>query len=234
MASEYKHPKLGIIRLQRRVGCKRISISVGRSGRISVTHPWYVSRRAALAFVEQKAEWIMSARQRVQQAVKPSLIGEGYRTRSHTLRVDCNAPKCGYMISNSEVLVCLVSDVAADSEQGQQVIRTALTEALRAEAHKVLPEMVERLARQHGLSYNGITIKNIRSKWGSCSAVNHLNFSLYLMLLPNELVEMVVLHELCHTVHKNHSAEFHTLLNSLLGGRERELNLALRKYRTSL
>lgn len=126
------------------------------------------------------------------------------------------------------------SGVAVDSEQGQEVIRTALTETLRAEAHEILPTMVERLSKQHGLSYNGITIKNIRSKWGSCSAVNHLNFSLYLMLLPDELVEMVVLHELCHTVHKNHSAKFHALLDNCLGGRERELNRAIRSYRTSL
>ena len=54
MAEEYIHPELGAIRLQRRVGCKRISISVGRGGRIVVTRPWYVSVRAALEFVNQK------------------------------------------------------------------------------------------------------------------------------------------------------------------------------------
>lgn len=220
--------------MQRRAGCRRISVSVGRGGRITVTYPWYVLRRTALAFVEQKAEGIMAARKRAQQADQKPHISEGYRTRNHTLRVVYNATKNGWKISEDYVVVSLKSGIEVDSAQGQEVIRTALIETLRDEAHTVVPAMTERLAQQHGLRYNGLTIKNIRSKWGSCSAVNHLNFSLYLMLLPDDLVEMVVLHELCHTVHKNHSAEFHALLDRLCGGREKALSKRLRYYRTTL
>ena len=120
------------------------------------------------------------------------------------------------------------------SEIGQQMIRTAVIETLRAEAHTTLPPMVERLAAKYGFSYNGLTIKNIHSKWGSCSATNHLNFSLYMMLLPDELIEFIILHELCHTVHKNHSAHFHALLNSVVGGNEQSLNRKLRQFHATL
>lgn len=234
MAEEYIHPELGVIRLQRRVGCRRISISVGRGGRIMVTRPWYVSKRAALEFVNQKKEWIVAARQRVIKSAQSPTLTTGYHTRAHTLRIKSGGARNNYAITADEIVVTFMSNIDPTSEIGQQMIRTAVIETLRAEAHAVLPPMVERLAAQYGFSYNGLTIKNIHSKWGSCSATNHLNFSLYLMLLPGELIEFVVLHELCHTVHKNHSARFHALLNSIVGGNEQSLNRKLRQYHATL
>ena len=234
MADEYIHPELGAIRLQRRVGCRRISISVGRSGRITVTRPWYVSKRAALELVNEKREWFVAARQRVIKSAQSPTLTTGYRTRMHTLRIESGGARNNYTITADEVVVTLKSNIDPTSEIGQQMIRTAVIETMRAEAHAVLLPMVEQLAAQHGFSYNGLTVKNIHSKWGSCSATNHLNFSLYLMLLPGELIEFVVLHELCHTVHKNHSARFHALLNSIVGGNEQSLNRKLRQYRATL
>jgi predicted metal-dependent hydrolase len=199
-----------------------------------VTRPWYVSKRAALEFVNQKKEWIVAARQRVIKSAQSPTLTTGYRTRTHTLRIESGGARNNYAITADEVIVTLMSNIDPPSEIGQQLIRTAVIETLRAEAHAVLPPMVEQLAAQHGFSYNGLTIKNIHSKWGSCSATNHLNFSLYLMLLPGELIEFVVLHELCHTVHKNHSAHFHALLNSIVGGNEQNLNRKLRLYHATL
>ena len=110
----------------------------------------------------------------------------------------------------------------------------AQIEELRREAKRTLPAMVERLARQYGFSYGRVTIRATRSKWGCCTSKNNLSLSLFLMTLPTHLQEFVVLHELCHTVHHNHSAEFHALLNKVTGGREKELNRQLKGIRKNL
>ena len=110
----------------------------------------------------------------------------------------------------------------------------AQIEALRREAKRVLPAMVERLARQYGFRYGRVTIRATRSKWGCCTSQNNLSLSLFLMTLPTHLQEFVVLHELCHTVHHNHSAEFHALLNKITGGRESELSRQLKGIRKNL
>ena len=110
----------------------------------------------------------------------------------------------------------------------------AQIEALRREAKRVLPAMVERLAQQHGFRYGRVTIRATRSKWGCCTSQNNLSLSLFLMTLPIHLQEFVVLHELCHTVHHNHSAEFHALLDKVTGGREAELNRQLKGIRKNL
>ena len=103
-------------------------------------------------------------------------------------------------------------------------------EALRAEAKRILPQRVEELASRHGLRYGNVTIRAARSKWGSCTAKGNLSLSLYLMTLPEHLRDYVILHELAHTVHHNHSPRFHALVNIMTDGREKELARELRQY----
>ncbi len=104
-------------------------------------------------------------------------------------------------------------------------------EKLRREAKEVLPSRVEHFARMFGFSYGRVTIRATRSKWGSCSAENNISLSLFLMRLPEHLRDYVVIHELCHTVHHNHSAEFHALCDRCLEGREKQLRRELRSYK---
>ena len=106
----------------------------------------------------------------------------------------------------------------------------ARIERLRREAKADLPPRVERLSAATGLRCEKVTIRAARTKWGSCTGRNHLSLSLYLMLLPEHLRDFVIVHELCHTVHHDHSPRFHALLNRLVGGRERELQRELRSY----
>ena len=108
----------------------------------------------------------------------------------------------------------------------------AEVEDLRRRAKEVLPPRVEALARRFGFRYGRVTIRATRSKWGSCTADNNLSLSLWLMTLPEHLVDYVILHELCHTRHHDHSPRFHALLDSCLGGREKALRKELRAYTT--
>lgn len=105
-------------------------------------------------------------------------------------------------------------------------------EALRQQAKQELPKRVAHLANQFGFSYGRVTIRATRSKWGCCTSQNNLSLSLFLVTLPEQLQDYVIIHELCHTIHHNHSAQFHALVNRCVGGREKELNQQLRKYRT--
>ena len=106
----------------------------------------------------------------------------------------------------------------------------ARIEELRRAAKADLPARLERLARQHGLHYAGVTIRAARTKWGCCTNRNTISLSLFLMGLPEHLRDFVLLHELCHTVHHNHSPRFHALLDRLTGGREQALTRELRQY----
>ncbi len=104
-------------------------------------------------------------------------------------------------------------------------------EAMRRDAKLYLPQRVEQLAAQFGMRYGRVTIRATRTRWGSCSAKSDLSLSLFLMQLPQHLRDFIILHELTHTIHHNHSPRFHAALNRLVGGRERELVRELKGYR---
>ncbi|MDE7078037.1 MAG: M48 family metallopeptidase [Alistipes sp.] len=106
----------------------------------------------------------------------------------------------------------------------------ARVEQLRRAAKADLPARIERLSRQTGLKYESLAIRAARTKWGSCSGRNRISLSLFLMTLPEHLRDFVIIHELCHTVHHNHSPRFHALVDRLTGGHEKALSRELRAF----
>lgn len=80
---------------------------------------------------------------------------------------------------------------------------------LAEKALAVIPQKVQHYAAKIGVSYGKITIRNQQTRWGSCSSKGNLNFNCLLMLLPEEIIDSVVVHELCHRKHMNHSAAFY-------------------------
>lgn len=88
--------------------------------------------------------------------------------------------------------------------------------ALAEEALKVIPERVEYFAKVIGVTYGKITIRNQKTRWGSCSSKGNLNFNCLLMLVPPEVLDYVVVHELCHRKQMNHSKAFWSEVEKVL------------------
>ena len=80
--------------------------------------------------------------------------------------------------------------------------------ALAEEALKVIPERVEYFAKVIGVTYGKITVRNQKTRWGSCSSKGNLNFNWKLVLMPPEILDYVVVHELAHRKEMNHSPLF--------------------------
>ena len=74
------------------------------------------------------------------------------------------------------------------------------------------------IATKHNLQFNRLTIKDVSTRWGSCSSLRNVNLSLWLLLLPSHLIDYVICHELCHLKELNHSPAFWAELDKLCGG----------------
>jgi len=81
--------------------------------------------------------------------------------------------------------------------------------AVKKKAKILIPERVEYYSKLSGISYNRIFIRMQKSRWGSCSIEGNLNFNCLLVLMPPEILDSVVVHELCHRRHMDHSKAFY-------------------------
>lgn len=157
---------------------------------------------------------------------------KNYIIRLHNGKVKVTVPLYGnytkakeFLLENKQKLLLKIQ------KQTARISPEIDANALRVKAQTVLPAQLERLAQLHGFTYSLVKISKSRSRWGSCSSQGSINLSFYLLLLPEHLIEYVLLHELCHTVQMNHSLDFWTLLNRCTQNKARELRRELRKYR---
>ena len=100
----------------------------------------------------------------------------------------------------------------------------------RSEARKSLVKRLEILSKRHGYKYNRVFIRKQKTRWGSCSCKNNINLNVNLVLLPRELMDYTILHELVHTRIKDHSQDFWNELDRLVGD-ARKMNSQLGIYR---
>ncbi len=80
---------------------------------------------------------------------------------------------------------------------------------LSERARQIIPPRVKYYASLIGVQYNRVTVRHQKTKWGSCSGKKNLNFNCLLLLTPTEVMDSVIVHELCHLKHMNHSKEFY-------------------------
>lgn len=227
-------PGVGDILLRYNPRAKRLTLSVHPQKGVRVTIPAFLPVDTAKQFVVQKKEWIAEKQSQLARKGALGIIESGYKTRNHTLLlVPDDANDISVTIANGEVTLTYPKLLSKSSNEVQTIARTTIEQLYRNEALKYLPQRVEMLAKQFGFSFNALRIKNIKSRWGSCSGTNNINLSIYLMKLPDELIDYIILHELTHTVHKNHGPNFWKHLNRITGN-AKGLNLRVKKYSTGV
>ena len=92
------------------------------------------------------------------------------------------------------------------------VIQAAIEDFYRQQAKLYLPQRTREIAEPLGFEYERVRIKNQKTRWGSCSIKRNLNFNLRLMMAPPDAIDYIIVHELCHLVHMNHSKAFWALV----------------------
>ncbi len=130
-----------------------------------------------------------------------------------------------FVLANRNQLLIKIKDTKS------RILSAEQENELKLKASQYLPSRLNFLASKHGFCYTSVKIRKSRTRWGSCSSSKTINLSIYLMILPEHLVDYVLLHELCHTVHMNHGSEFWLLLDQITGNQAKALNKALKNYR---
>ncbi len=226
------HPEIGEIKFVSSVKARHIRISVGSSG-IRVTVPKYATMEEAMGFVSKKSDWIKQSMLKVAKH-KHTIFTPETEFSTHDRKLQLIEWKSeSFRVQRTKDALKIFYPQGTDllSDHAQTIIRGYIEQTIRKEAKEYLPQRTAQLAEKYEFSYHGVSVKNVISRWGSCSASNHINLNMHLMRLPQHLCDYVILHELVHTVHKNHAAVFWNSLDKLTDMKAKQLSKEIKQYR---
>lgn len=182
-------------------------------GGLEVVIPKRFPRNQVAGLVAQHADW---ARQQLAQQAQ---LRSGISLPSTLMLAIDNSstPVCYHGIGQARQ-----GDLFADADVDRiDIFATDRGEAigelrswLRKRARRLLPPLLQRVSTQTGLNYNRVSIRSQKSRWGSCSSRGNISLNDQLLFVPEESVEYLMVHELCHTRHLNHSRAFWNLVQT--------------------
>lgn len=203
-------PKIAI-NLRRSARARRISLRVSRlDGKVTLTLPKRVPEREGLAFVDEKQEWI-----RQQIANRPEHvqvdIGVSLPFQGDLLEIVTGEGK-GIHIKDQSLLV----------PSARRSTSKRIESFLKEQARSRLAQACDDYAAALGSDYTKLTMRDTRSRWGSCTSTGGLMFSWRLVMAPEEVLRYVAAHEVAHLDQMNHSAKFWALVERLYGPHQAE------------
>lgn len=188
---------------------RSIKISVKPTGEIVVTSPNYTPKFVINQFVKHHEQWIETQLQKIKNQKKKLkehenqilLFGKAMNIKT---QID-PTKKIGITIDGDFMHVNPI-------ENTQKSVHKAIDRFLKGRAEQYIIETVLIFAKQMNTTYNNVSFKAQSTRWGSCSSKGNLNFNWKLIHTPKEVINYVIIHELAHRTHMNHSVEFWKLV----------------------
>jgi predicted metal-dependent hydrolase len=217
-------PNIGPVTLYKRKGNQSIRLSISLEGEIRVSMPHWLPYKAGEEFAASKAVWLATHQQK-----RVSMLEHGQHIgKAHRLYFEPGTGKsASARVTPTEIRIHHPRHAAISDESVQKRARVASIRALRQEAEHLLPGRLRRLAQEHGFDFRSVQVKQLKSRWGSCSSEQDITLNLFLMQLPWHLIDYVLLHELTHTRVMQHGQPFWDVLEEHLPNaraRRQEIN----------
>ena len=218
MSISINYPQLGLVQLRTRSNVRRQIIKVTQNLVIITVPPGFEDSVFPLS--QDIIEKILQLRGKViaRSGDGRFKLDEPIETLTFTVKIGYQTnPRLRIYSARLEDGILQISmPVGIDIEDStaQKAIQRIVLKFLRQEAERVLPEKMEYWSNRCQLLYKSLKIDTAKSRWGCCSSSKDIKLSCYLLLLPERLIDYVIVHELCHTREMNHGPRFKALLHS--------------------
>ncbi len=212
---------VGTVKVTTNRRSRNIRLSVA-SGEVRVSKPYGVSKSAVVSFLNKNHDWILKKLVTSKQSKiinDGDILAEGFKvvfeSKNDVKDVVITSVGAGFKVTHPATL-------SADSKQVQQKLIEALVPVWRKQAKKYLPKRLSELANVYDFKYNQLRLKNIHTRWGSCSSAGNINLNIQLMKLDGDLIDHVLLHELSHTKALSHGDDFWEIFETVRPGARQE------------
>ncbi len=187
-------------------------LSVTSNGKVRVSMPSWTPYYSAVSFAKSRNEWI---NEQLSQHKTSLLVDDAPVGKTRILRFSSSSSdRMTGKISSSHATI--YSNLHYSDPTVQQKAKKVIEKALKQEAEQLLPVRLNELSVKHGFEFSEVSIKKFSSRWGSCSSKKAISLNYYLMQLPWEYIDAVLLHELIHTKHMHHGPEFWNHFKAIL------------------
>lgn len=223
--------ELGEIELVSNARAKRIIIR-RKGDRFYLTHPASVDEQYIRKAIIEMRPRILSLKEKQNEKIffSPDL---NFKTYSFSISIIESPTTSNYYVNLQNGILSISCPFLTDFSdiKVQNKILGFIELALRKEANRILPKRVQQYALENRFQISKIKINKSKTRWGSCSSSKSINLSYYCMLLPEYLIDLVILHELCHTVEMNHGKLFWSLLDKVTKGKSKAYTKELNSFK---
>lgn len=223
-------PEIGEVIVTKRRNTRSLRLKIAADGAVHVSMPTYLPYIAATTYIKSHTTWIAAEKDK-----RTHYLYEGQKIgRLHTLRFiyDETATTPKARVASSEVVIRHVKDISDSAVQ--HAAKKAALRALKLQARHFLPKRLYDTALREGYTYNQVSVKQLKSRWGSCNQNKDIVLNIFLMELPVELIDYVILHELAHTRYLHHGKEFWNEMNEHTDNKARQLRKEMKAYQPSI
>lgn len=196
-------PEIGPVVFQKRGNTGSIRLHI-QGSRVKVTLPARVPYVVAEKFLKSRTAWVLEHLQPTSVIEDGAYIGKQHRVAVAYKPISRPSTK----VAASSINISLPVGQDSGGVEAQRVLVKACDKALLQETTDLVIPRLKDLAYEHQFDINSATVKRLRSRWGSCDTHKNIVLNSYLAQLPWELIDYVLVHELAHTKHLNHGAEF--------------------------
>ncbi len=178
---------------------KRLTLRIDAKERLPIlTIPSRCSAKRAVEFVEMHRAWLEENLQKIpaikhfENGEKISLMGKEYIINH------CPQKRCGVMIEEDNIIV----------SGSKEFLHRRICDFIKKKAQEQLLKKSQTLANKIGCHVNHVSIKDTKSRWGSCSSLENINYNWRICMAPKYVINYLVAHEVSHLLHQDHSREF--------------------------
>lgn len=197
---------------RRSVNYRRITLSI-LADHVRISAPKDVSVKQLNELLSAKQEWILTqwlaARETLQSSQRQYIDGAQFPYQGQSLKLNLKRHDCQIIqvsLEGQELVVNLPYNFSL--EQGLGNIQDSIMAWYKIQAHRVLKHKLDEQAKKMKVSYQNFRLKDQKTRWGSCSSQGNINLNWRIIMAPEEVIDYLIVHELAHLTHPNHSEKF--------------------------